>query len=305
MSATLFDNRLPFAETHAEPAEPKPLKRPRINAPIQVYGSGRSIASPVGRRLDGCGWVGIPCCGGLSELGEITAGTIIVSDLNEFAINLYRVIKNAGERPWLVHRLERRLFHASELSGAQAYLKEHGVKGICDLKAAEAYFMCLWMTRAGIGLTSQELDGSLSFRWDHGVGGDSLVRWESAIESLPWWGEQFQRCHFLLMDVFDFLAKSKDDSDCGLYVDPPFPKVGRKYRHNAGETDAAERAWHTRLRDALARFTRTRVVCRFYDHDLIRELYPDGEWHWNSIGGRDAHNQVKPEVLITKNVRAS
>lgn len=304
MSATanVADRRLPFGDRmdcDDGPAEPEPISKPRITAPIQVFGSGRTIAKTVGQLLDGCGWVGIPFCGGLSELGEIAAPTVICNDKHELAINLYRVIQNPHKRPFLKARLERRLFHAAELAGAQAYLKEKGVKEICDMKAAEAYFMCLWMTRAGVGLTAQELDGSLSFRWGHGSGGDSLVRWQSAIAALPWFGEQFQRCHFLKIDAFEFIAKSKDAADCALYVDPPFPKAGRKYLHNAGGDDAAERAWHARLRDALARFTHTRVVCRFYDHPLIRKLYPESEWQWHAIGGRDQGNNAKPEVLIT------
>lgn len=292
MSATLFDQDL-------DESQIEPLKRPAITAPIQVFGSGRSIAKPVGKLLEGCGWVGIPFCGGLSELGEIAAPTIICNDKHELAINLYRVIKNAKIRPFLVAKLERLLFHSAELLAAQSYLKKRGIRELCDVKAAQAYFTCLWMTRAGVGLTTTEADGSLSFRWDHGSGGDSRVRWRSAIEALPWFGEQFQRCHFLMMDAFEFIGKSRDDADCGLYVDPPFPKVGRKYLHNAGETDEAERAWHLRLRDALARFTKTRVVARFYDHELIRELYSRELWHWHELSGRDQANQSKPEVLLT------
>lgn len=299
MSAAIKDTRLPFADRDDFLREPEPLEKPRITAPIQVFGSGRSIAKNVGKLLEGCGWVGIPFCGGLSEIGEITAGAIICNDQHELAINLYRVIKNNSVRPFLIERLKRQLFHAAELEVAQAYLKKHGVRELCDVKAAQTYFTCLWMSRAGLGLTPSELDGSLSTRWDYGSGGDSLVRWQSAIEALPWFGEQFQRCQFLVMDAFDFIERARDSAEIGIYVDPPFPKVGRKYQHNAGDDDAAEREWHTRLRDALARFTKTNLVCRFYDHELIRELYPQNVWIWNTIQGRDQRNQNKTEVLIT------
>lgn len=38
---------------------------------------------------------------------------------------------------------------------------------------------------------------------------------------------------------------------------------------------------------------------RFYDHPLIREIYPEAQWTWRILKGRDqANNGDKPEVLL-------
>lgn len=42
-----------------------------------------------------------------------------------------------------------------------------------------------------------------------------------------------------------------------------------------------------------------RVVMRFHDHPLVRELYPEKNvWTWHRLAGRDMHNKTTPEVLI-------
>jgi len=56
---------------------------------------------------------------------------------------------------------------------------------------------------------------------------------------------------------------------------------------------------HRRLADKLATFTTARVVCRFYDHPLVRELYPEQRWTWRHLaGGRKQTNGDAPEVLL-------
>jgi DNA adenine methylase len=40
-------------------------------------------------------------------------------------------------------------------------------------------------------------------------------------------------------------------------------------------------------------------VIRYYDHPLVRELYPEREWAWHHPeGGRTQANKAAPEVLL-------
>jgi len=284
----------------------------RVSAPIPVYGSARMLGREVGERLNDCTWVGIPFCGGLSELRWIKAPAIVANDLNVWAINLYSVVKNEAERIELKILLGNSLFHESELESSQRYLKSSQESVLTLLNAspwyrvelAAAYFKCLWMSRAGCGLTDGEFDGSFSFRWDWGSGGDSLVRYRSAVAALDDFTKQFERCQFLNRDAFDFLNQCRlnaDKSENGIYCDPPFPgKEGARYLHNCGETDAEQRSWHTRLRDVVVGFRNATVVIRFYSCDVIRELYSEDEWEWSAIAGRDQHNKSKEEVLLVR-----
>lgn len=262
------------------------------------FGSNRMLACHVGRALTGCNWVGVVFAGGMSELPHITARTLVVNDLHRHIINLARVVANDSARGTLFRRLKRKAFHPDELKFAQDICKGIEPHGLGDIDAAEQYFVCCWMNRGAKAGIDDEFNGRPAIRWK-ADGGDSMVRYQSAIRMLATFSRTLRRCTFETMDCFDFLARCEDAKGNGIYCDPPFPGVGRRYRHNAGQTDAEERTWHTRLRDALERFGATRVACRFYDHPLVRELY--GSWQWHELKGRKQSNEDAPEVLLIRN----
>jgi len=147
------------------------------------------------------------------------------------------------------------------------------------------------MNRSAKAGTDGEFSGGLPVRWNAN-GGDSNTRYRSAIESLEAFEIAFRRCNFVCLDVFEFLDGAKDTTGNGLYLDPPFPGPGDGYKHKFPE------AQHRELAARLAAFRQTRVVCRFYDHPLIRELYPEGAWTWRRLKGRKQLNEEVSEVLI-------
>ena len=62
-------------------------------------------------------------------------------------------------------------------------------------------------------------------------------------------------------------------------------------------------SWQARkLAFALATFAKNRIVCRFYRHELIEEIFPRDVWTWNEFKGRKQTNEEAPEVLLTKNM---
>jgi hypothetical protein len=230
-----------------------------------------------------------------------------VNDKHRAIINLARVVADDRLRPLLVRVLARKAFHPDELADCQGRCidrDDYRADGMLlpNLEWAADYFVCCWMGRASKAGIDDEFNGRPSIRWKSD-GGDSMVRYRSALRSLVPFSRALRRCTFETMDAFDFLERCEDIDGHGLYADPPFPGVGQRYKHNAGK-GAEEVAWHTRLRDALVRFDHTRVVCRFYDHPLIRELYPEGEWAWHFLTGRKQSNEDAPEVLLVRNGKA-
>ncbi|MBY0513268.1 MAG: hypothetical protein K2P78_05080 [Gemmataceae bacterium] len=281
----------------------------RITTLVPWFGSARMIARHVGTQLRGCSHVTVPFAGGCSELRHIGARTLVVGDLNRHVINLANVLRCPVDGPRLIRDLRRTPFHEDALRAAQAVCAEVEA-GACPVVDsgplwerlfnyawARAYFTCAWMTRSGDAGTGREFRSAPSVRW-HSVGGDSVVRFRSAAEALRDWRRLMPRCNFLVADAFDLLAKVLDRPDCGAYCDPPFPGPGRAYAHHAGRTEADERAWHERLRDAVSRFGRARVVLRFYRHPLVEELYPAPRWRWLELPGRTQTNAAAPEVLV-------
>lgn len=260
------------------------------------YGSNRSLAERVGTALAGLKWIGVPFAGGMSELLHLQANTIVVSDLHRHIINFAQVAADPDLNLALRKRLADLPHHPDTLAAAQESCRkrEDGTRTgrDCPLWWACDYFVCAWMARNGKAGTGQEFDAGLSLRWD-GDGGDSAMRFRRATESLAAWQEIMRRCTFQCLDVFAFLGKVKDRPKHGLYLDPPFPDVGSCYKHTFTDEQ------HRRLAKQLAAFRHCKVVCRFYRHPLVEELYPADRWKWTELtGGKTQTNAPAPEVLI-------
>ena len=266
--------------------------QPKITAVAPWFGSNRMLAHTVGEELRGCKWVGVPFAGGMSELLHIQASTIVVNDIHLDIINLAQVIAIPAAREWLQREASAMPFHPDVLSTAQNRCKESPPPNEHpDCVRALWYFVACWMNRSAKAGTDGEFSGSLPIRWNAN-GGDSNTRYRSAVESLEHWGQIMRRCNFSTLEVSDFLSKVKDEPNHGLYLDPPFPGPGDNYKHKFTEEQ------HKQLAERLRQFQHTRIVCRFYDHPLIREIYPQDVWHWRFSKGRKQSNETSPEVLI-------
>ena len=264
-----------------------------VTALAPWFGSNRMLAHEVGAELAGMKWVGVPFAGGMCELAHIDARSIVVGDLHRHLINLARTVADDELRPILIKHLRRAAFHPDELDQAQEWCKIHDPQPTlkADLQAAYCYFVCCWMGRSHIAGTKDEFHGRLSTRWNAN-GGDSNVRYRSAVRSLTSFSKIVRRCNFSVLDVFEFLDRCEDVPMHGLYLDPPFPGPGDSYRHKFSIEE------HRLLAKRLAQFGCMRVVCRFYDHPLIRELYPQGVWNWRFLKGRKQSNEASPECLL-------
>lgn len=256
------------------------------------YGGNRMLAAEVGKALAGCEWVGIPFAGGMAEIPLIRARTIVANDLHRGVMSLAAYVREDCEG--LQQVLRTLLFHPDTLLEAQEILRAEGFES--TNRVAIAYFVCAWMTRSGSAGTDAELTSKVALRWEAG-GGDSAKRYQSAIDSLGAWAVELRRCTFSMLDCFEFFDKCKDRERHGIYCDPPFPGPGDKYTHKFDE------GRHRRLAERLSQFRHVRVVCRFYDHPLIRELYPEGDWKWLRFTGRNQANNATPEVLVVREQR--
>jgi len=264
----------------------------KITALANWFGTNRTLAHHVGAMLDGCRWVGIPFAGGMCEVPHIKASTIAVNDLHKHIINLARVTAHPVLGPMLYRRLRREIFHPGRLDEAQAYCVGHQPNGQPDIEAAHEYFVSSWMARAGWSGTEKEFDATFCRRWGY-KGGGSQVRWANAAAALPSWRKALARCQFDSMDAVEFLSRCRDEDKIGIYCDPPFPGPGDKYAHKIDQKA---------LRDAVERFNVARVVMRFYDHPMVRELYGADRWTWNIMeGGKTQANNAAPEVLLVNN----
>lgn len=277
------------------------IDRPKIGAIAPWFGCNRMLSHLIGEELRGCSWIGIGFAGGMPELLHIDANTIVVNDVHLHVINLALVIQDKGLRERLYQELMKEPFHPLALKKAQDFCSNVELKAIHILndaphyEAAKNYFVAVWMNRSAMAGTDKEFTGTLPIRWT-GDGGDSNTRYRSAVESLEAWGRVFVKCNFTVDDIFTFLGKVKDVKENGLYLDPPFPEAGDGYKHKFSVDD------HKLLAAWLTRYVNVRIVCRFYDHPLIRQLYKASDgWVWKHLIGRKQSNADAPEVILRRN----
>lgn len=161
-----------------------------------------------------------------------------------------------------------------------------------DISRAYWYFIFSWMGRNGLAGTSRALTSALAVRFTNG-GGSPVIRFRSAIESIPAW--HYRLCNVLILrrDAFELLPQIEDDSTTAIYIDSPYLletrsegaafDQGTRYLHDFTSTSGAgglfgeekEPDDHDRLAAALNRFKKARVVISYYDHPRLRELYPN------------------------------
>lgn len=277
------------------------MNGPTTTALAPWFGSNRTLGHKVGEALRGCRWVGIPFGGGMPEVLHISAPTIVVGDVHKHVMNLAMVAADAKLGPRLYRELRRLPFHPGTLRAGQAasatYEYLGGPDALLDdeqrLHAAKWYFVAVWMGRSANAGTEREFSGGLPVRWN-AKGGDSNTRYRSAVKSLVAWRRVFERCNFLCQDCFEFLDNVHDEPEHGVYCDPPFPGAGDQYKHKFTP------AQHRRLAERLAQFRKARIVCRFYDHPMIRTLYPEDQWEWHGSVGRKQSNAKVHEVLLLR-----
>lgn len=268
---------------------------------VPVFGTNRLNADKPAAHLNGCSFLAVPFAGGMSELRHFTGPrTVVVNDKHSHIINLAMIAADPTTGLALRRKLKRLAFHPMILRHAQSMCRAWEQQEKWDgstpsLQWAVDYFVCAWMARNGTAATDDEFETGLSIRWD-AAGGDSVVRFRSAIAALRDWQTALARCTFQCLDAFAFLNKCKDAEDHGIYADPPWPSDGDQYKHKFPETKQRD------LADHLSCYTKTRVVVRFGNHPLIRELYPEQHWTWNMVTGRTQTNRDKAEVLLTNKV---
>lgn len=261
----------------------------KTKSALSYFGSDSEVAPQLAAMLDHCKHVTIPFVGGASIIPHLKARAIVANDLNELAINFYRVMSGMygkDERDDLISRCQHTLSHPMELEEALRLLR---IQTPVPVAKAWAYWALCWIGRKGKGGTKSP--GGMPSVRRTASGGTNASRVRAAADDLPAWAKSFERCEWEQLDFRDLLPKVADDSQCGLYCDAPWVDAGKLYLHSFTLDD------HAVLAEMLDRFDETTVLVRYGDHPLIRELY--ASWNIIEAESRDQCNAVKGELWIT------
>ena len=259
----------------------------KTQSALPWFGSDSEVAEELGAMFDDCRHVTIPFCGGLGILPYLKAKAIVANDKHEDAINFYRVasgVHGVEAQGDLFFRCQKTLSHPAEMARALEWLDQSPVG------RAWSFWAICWLGRKGKGGTKNQ-GGKPSIRRT-ADGGSNATRLRAAADDLQEWAEKhFIRCEWESDDFRIVIPKVPNKKGCGLYIDAPWDGPGEGYRHGFKEQD------HRDLRLHVAHFTDTKVVVRYGDTPLIRELYSD--WNILEATSRDQANQTKPELWIT------
>ncbi len=269
------------------------------------FGADTAVCEAVGKAMGDPAWACVLFAGGCSVLPYLKCRAGVANDLHRHLINAARVVANPEMCGKLVERLSATLFHPDELADAQtrcldrqASMTQVGMfgEGVASVSMnpvdwAYDYLITGWMARSGLAGTDGEFRGSLPTRWNAN-GGGSNTRFRSIIASLDAWQKELARWEWECLDCFEMLGKIKDAPGKAIYADPPWPEQGDGYRHKFTENN------QRRLARELSHYQHAKIVIRYGDHPLIRELYPAPRWHIIEHASRDQANQSVPEILI-------
>jgi DNA adenine methylase len=238
----------------------------KMTALAPWFGGKRNLAPQIVAELGEHRSYWEPFCGSMAVLlAKPECRCETVNDLHGDLVNLARVIQDAKLGPALYRRMRRAWCDETLFREAKARLAEPFVEGMgraCD------YFYYSWVGRGGVSGKDGAADG-FSVQWSQVSKGGYLDR---AVSSIPAWRCRMRRVTVLNRDALGVLENVRDEDGTAIYVDPPYIAEGGAYAHNLA-TDQ-----HHRLAEMLGRFCRARVVVSYYEHPLLKELYPPAKW---------------------------
>ena len=249
------------------------------------FGGKRSLAKLIVAQLGERSQYFEPFCGSMAVLlAKPVWAQETANDLHGDATNLAWVLQCPAKAERLYARVSRTLFAEDMIRAMWRELAHQPAGAEVDEDRAYQYFVFSWAMRNGVSGTSR-IKGNgfqIALRFTAG-GGSPTVRFRSAVESIPYWHERLRNVSILRRNAFDLLTKFEDAEQLAIYADPPYHKASRAGWESTGATSRYEHDFehesplfgddHTRLRDALARFTRARVVVSYYDCPEVRRLY--------------------------------
>lgn len=253
------------------------------------------------------------CCGSLAVLlakGRARCETVV--DLHGDVTNLALVLGDESASLELYTRAYRTIFSEGIYCRARDVINATDVRPdeldrAASIERAYWYLVFSWMGRNGNAGMADTLADDFCVRYTT-KGGDPGQRWRSVTASIPPWHERLRGVTVLTRDIFEVLPHIEDDDGVVIYVDPPYLKKAKGYKHDFKDGFMGAPNDHERLAEGLARFRKTRVVVSYYEHPGLASLYPSPRWHRRHVTiNKATANQVArdrtggteaPEVLL-------
>lgn len=224
-------------------------------------------------------------------------GKRVYNDINGDIVNLFRVMADDGQRRMLLRKLRwtppsRQIFEDDYAVFRRAGFSFGPVE--CPIERARMTFYRHIFCFGGKTRT-----GGFAVSTNDRKHIKEVYKYHNTLRHLSHYGKFFSNTVIENLDFSDLIEKYRDKEQVVFFVDPPYPGYAAYYSHNLSVNQ------HRQLADSLTEASAA-AVCTFYDHPLVRRLYPSGLWSYEVVNGvknsiRGGGQMMTDELILTKN----
>lgn len=264
---------------------------------IPYIGSKNKIISILSKKLHATGKQCLVDVFGGSGAVTLRSGFTkrIYNDVNSDMVNLFRVMASPGSRSKLLKQLRwtppsREIYNADRLIHLH---NNHSFKSVsCSVTRARMTFY-----RHIYAFGGKIRTGGFVVSTSDRNRIKEIMKYSNVLRQFSEYGKFFSETVIEHLDFSLLIKKYGDRDNVVLFVDPPYPGFETYYSNNLGMDQ------HFQLANLLLTIMAP-VVCTFYDHSLVRKLYPVEHWNYDIINGlknnRQGGNSYVDELILTK-----
>lgn len=263
---------------------------------IPYIGGKYRLAGVISKRLHATGGTCLVDVFGGSGAVTLHSGfrKRIYNDVNGDIVNLFRVMATDKGRMVLLKKLRwappsRQLFEDDHEVFRRGGFSFRLVD--CPMERARMTFyrhiFCFAAKTRSAGFTVSIAD-SIQIK--------EASKYQNVLRSFALFGRFFSNTVIENLDFADLIESYGHKEKVVFFVDPPYP--GFSYY-----SDNLSNHQHEQLATMLLR-TPAPVICTFYDHPLVRKLYPEDVWDYEVVNGcknsNQGGNKTTEELILTR-----
>jgi len=269
---------------------------------VRYVGGKHRIAPHIAERLHATGRTCLVDVFGGSGAVTMNAGfkKRVYNDADGDLVNLFRVVANPEMRPQCLKRCKwtipsRQMFQFDHEVYKRGGLSFRNVSCPID-RALKTYY------RLSFCFGGKMRSGGFQISPCDREPIKEVSRWNNMLRRMTTIGEFWRNTAIENLHYQDAIRIYGQYKDVVIFCDPPYMGTENYYSTEFGTAD------HVFLAEQLAT-TPAPVVCTYYDHPMLRELYPDNRWDYHPVQatknssnqwGNDQPKQKVTELIITR-----
>ena len=219
----------------------------------------------------------------------------IYNDINGDLVNLFRVMADEKGRMVMLKMLKWTPPSREIFDKDKAIHKSNGYSFSSVSCSRERARMTLYQHIFCFG--GKARSGGFAVSVDDRQNIKEIYKYQNVLKELSMFGKFFSNTMIENLDFTDLIRKYGHKENTVFFVDPPYLGFDTYYSHNLSSHQ------HETLAIELLEIPAP-VICTFYDHPLVRKLYPEELWKYEIVQGLKNRQQggssFVNELILTK-----